>query len=94
MFAGDTTKVEKSFVVQQFKDTLAGETDTMMLTDQPAHQVSLFEYNLETYLESKVRNYPLAFNTYVPGKRLVIDAIGVDAPIVDVKAATQEKLEK
>ncbi len=46
------------------------------------------------FLTYRARSYDLAFNTLPPGKRLIIDSIGVDTPIVDVPYASNEKLEK
>lgn len=50
--------------------------------------------NFSEYLTYRAKSYDLAFNTLPPGKRLIIDSIGVDTPIVDVPYATTEKLEK
>lgn len=46
------------------------------------------------FLTYRARSYDLAFNTLPPGKRLIIDAIGVDTPIVDVPYASTTKLEE
>lgn len=50
------------------------------------------EYELDTYLRQKVTSHELVFNTLIPGKRIVIPSINVDAPIVDVPIAAAEKL--
>ena len=49
-------------------------------------------FDMEEYLHQKINSYALVFNTYIPGKRIIIPAINVDAPIIDVPYATQEKL--
>ncbi len=46
------------------------------------------------YLSAKAKTYAFEYNTLPPENRLIIPAIGVNAPIVDVSAATEEKLRK
>lgn len=54
----------------------------------------LYQHHLDDYLHQKVEDYQIAFNTQIPGKRIIIPAIGVDAPIVDAHTSTPEQLEK
>ena len=49
---------------------------------------------MSNYLAAKAKKYDLPFNTLPPENRLIIPAIGVNAPIVDVSAATEQKLRK
>lgn len=46
----------------------------------------------EEYLKAKASYYELDFNTLPPENKLIIPAIGVDVPIVDVSVATEQKL--
>jgi len=46
------------------------------------------------YLSAKMKSYSFQFNTLPPENRLIIPAIGVNAPIVDVSVATEQKLKK
>ena len=48
----------------------------------------------ETYLKAKSNYYTLDFNTLPPENKLIIPAIGVDVPIVDVSVTTEKKLRK
>ncbi len=57
-------------------------------------KLSLYEKNLDKYLKIKQKNYKFAFNLLPPGKRILIPAIGVDAPIIDLKFISPEKLTK
>jgi hypothetical protein len=43
-------------------------------------------------LSSKISTYTLAFNTTVPGNRVVIRSLDIDAPIVNVPYISDEKL--
>lgn len=44
------------------------------------------------YLSAKMKNHVFSFNTLPPQNRLIIPAIGVDVPIVDVTAASAKQL--
>lgn len=44
------------------------------------------------YLSAKMKSSHFQFNTLPPENRLIIPAIGINAPIVDVSAATEQKL--
>lgn len=48
---------------------------------------------LEDYLSNKIWAYDFAFNDLPPGRRLQIDSIWVDTPIIDVDYASEEKME-
>ena len=55
-------------------------------------QRSLYDYALDSYLESQLDSYSLPFNTLAPGKWLTIDALDTTVRIIDVPYASQEKL--
>lgn len=56
-------------------------------TTTPVHTPGLDEY-----LSQKMLSYEYAFNDLPPGRRIRIPSIDVDAPIVDVEYASDEKL--
>ncbi len=50
--------------------------------------------SIESHLSEKIKWYTFAFNDLPPGRRIMIDSIDVDAPIVDVPYASQDKLDQ
>lgn len=48
---------------------------------------------IEDYMDARLSDYTFAFNDLPPGRRLLISSIDVDAPIVDVPYASDEKLQ-
>ncbi len=68
-------------------------TDTQALAQIQAWYQEITSEHFRDYLTYRARSYDLAFNTLPPGKRLIIDSIGVDTPIVDVPYASNDKLE-
>ncbi len=69
-------------------------TDTEALAQIQAWYQEITSEHFHDFLTFHARSYDLAFNTLPPGKRLIIDAIGVDTPIVDVPYASNDKMEK
>src|SRR5690606_206003 len=53
---------------------------------------TIYDYHLDTYLTSKMPTYTLAFNTTVPGNRITIRSLDIDAPIVNVPYVSDVKL--
>jgi LPXTG-site transpeptidase (sortase) family protein len=68
--------------------------DMHQLGKQVDTHALLYQHHLDDYLQQKVAGYQVAFNTQIPGKRIIIPAIGVDAPIVDAHISSPEQLEK
>lgn len=87
-----------SLQAPQTKVTAAASHDFTARVQQLSHQIDthafLYQHDLNDYLYQKVDDYQVAFNTQIPGKRIIIPAIGVDAPIVDAHASTPEQIEK
>jgi len=57
-------------------------------------QDNLYEYDMAKYLKDKSRKYKFNFNLTPPDNRIIIPAIWVDAPIVDIYNASPEKIAK
>ncbi|MBP6910698.1 hypothetical protein KBC03_03795 [Patescibacteria group bacterium] len=86
--------------------TLSAQSDASTASDDQSHfleqQVAasiessaVLPDHTETmsyYLSAKMKSHAFSFNTLPPQNRLIIPAIGVDAPIVDVTAATEKQL--
>lgn len=53
---------------------------------------TMYDYNLDSYLSSKLSTYTLAFNTLIPGNRILIPSLWIDVPIVNVNYASDQKL--
>ena len=63
--------------------------------EQSAAKNGLLPAHTETmsyYLSAKMKTDRFQYNTLPPENRLIIPAIGVNAPIVDISAATEHKL--
>ena len=98
IFVQDDTQqvamIDQVFEVQEFEEIKTGESvDTMLasLTYRGAQaQKSL---TIEDYVDAKLNEWDFPFNDLPPGRRLLISSIEVDAPIVDVPYASDEKLQ-
>jgi hypothetical protein len=53
---------------------------------------NLYDFDLEQHLASSLPTYTLAFNTMVPGNRLIVPYLDIDTPIVNVPYASEKKL--
>lgn len=90
-----STALDLSRDAKQAGDTHRQFTISMQqLGKQVDTHTFLYQHHLDDYLHQRVANYQVAFNTQIPGKRIIIPAIGVDAPIVDAHTSTPEQLEK
>ena len=74
----------------QYED-IAGLEDISLAALSQTTQ-TMYDYDLESYLSSKLSTYTLAFNRTVPWKRIIIPSLWVDVNIVDVNYASDEKL--
>lgn len=72
---------------QQYMDMLEQKFGSSFVSDD-----NTYEKDLQSSLKSKIDDYKFDFNLLPPDKRVVIDEIFVDAPIVDIKYATTEKI--
>ncbi len=54
--------------------------------------VSLYEYSMDNFLINNLGSYDLPFDTTPPWRFLVIPSIWVQAPIIDVPFASEEKI--
>lgn len=79
----ESTEDQSRFLEQQIQESM--KTNAVL----PDHSETM-----SYYLATKVKGYAFQFNTMPPENRLIIPAIGVNAPIVDVTAATEQKLRK
>ena len=76
----------------------ASNEQTLFLQQQVDHSLetsTVLPDHTETmsyYLSAKMQNSVFQFNTLPPENRLIIPAIGVNAPIVDVSVTTEQKL--
>ena len=75
----------RSSSVEQI-DTLLDEVDYRGIQMQKA-------ITIQDYLDANLGDQEFAFNDLPPGRRLMIGSIEVDAPIVDVPYASDEKLQ-
>ncbi len=74
---------QSQFLEQQIAASL--DTSTVL----PDHTQTM-----SYYLEAKTKDLSFQFNTLPPENRIIIPAIGVNAPIVDVADANQKKLKE
>ena len=69
--------------------------NTSFLENIPTFKsIQIHDYNLQEYLQSKVDKEKLAFNMYPPDNRIIVESLGINAPIINVPYASEEKLEK
>lgn len=78
----DAVEDQSEYLEQQVRDSM--KTSSAVL---PSHTETMSHY-----LSAKMKNQSFQFNTLPPENRLIIPAINVNAPIVDVSAATEQKL--
>jgi hypothetical protein len=57
-------------------------------------KLNIYEKNLSKYLRVKQKDIKFTFNLLPPGKRILIPAIGVNAPIIDLKFVPADKYAK
>ncbi len=91
----EIVQVERTDFEVASVDAPVQEVDIDALLDEISSQVSQVKRSLtlEDYLDTKLDNYDFSFNDLPPGRRLLIGSIWVDAPIVDIPYASDEKLE-
>lgn len=89
---------DSHFIVQW--NILDTDTDTheqrkTILADMDSDTVVVDEWlSMESHLSEKIKWYTFVFNDLPPWRRILIDSIDVDAPIVNVAYASQEKLDQ
>lgn len=81
------TKVEQTNLIAQLWDETGGETKQVLKTTSISAQSAR-----ESSLQAKT--YPFSYSMVPPEHRLFIPSLGIDAPIVDVSAATEDKLKR
>lgn len=57
-------------------------------------QENLYEYDMGKYLKDKSKKYKFNFNLTPPDNRIIIPAIWIDAPIINIYNASPEKIAK
>ncbi len=72
---------QSRFLEQQVQSSIAGYS---VLPDHTE--------TMNSYLSAKMKDYSFQFNTLPPENRIIIPAISVNAPIVDVSAATEQQI--
>jgi|GEM_PF-2550704 len=89
--------MEQIFGITQQAPVVVASTDAMMVA-QPeiVESTTSDHFYLDTrdHLKNQLASNALIFNTLPPDNRVIIDDLGIDAPIVDLHYYTPEKLEK
>jgi len=80
---------------ENLEDLHQKKKDIDLLVDQIDYRGASAQQSLgiEDYLDAKMNEYSFSFNDLPPWRRLMISSIQVDAPIVDVPYASEEKLQ-
>ncbi len=71
--------------------------DNIKLPHTNKHEIKKLYLNqkyLSNYLKNKKTFYKLSFNILPPDNKIIISSLNIIAPIIDVKYATKEKIEK
>jgi len=89
----ENTFHEHELSLQRIRSSNSDQIDSLLENVQYRWADMQKAITIQDYLDAALDDQEFAFNDLPPGRRLIIGSIEVDAPIVDVPFASEEKLE-